>query len=442
MTKSADFEQHLEVACAEVAAVIVGLNSADPTPETVANLVAGTRLLQRHAVGLLVGLGNKAKAHEDSGVGPPAEVVLKDKNSVSDATVQSDRARVRAVNRFPLLGEAVAKGEVIPENLDILARITSRMTPAEIDVLAEQDIKLASAASRLGVDSFRKRVQRYRDKIRKDHGQTAEEMARAETYASVSASRDNQTFRIGGVFDPLQGTAVRSALISEYRRLCDDLGSGHGLTPDNISAQALHDLIVRGAAVEPTADNNQPGVVLHVITDGQTLASGPHENSIMETVDGIPLSPGTLGQLACDCVLERIDSLPDGDVNASRKSRTATASQRAALRALYGCCPISGAPWSQIEIHHVHFSSHGGETELSNLVPISRRWHHLIHDKGWTLEMASDRRLTLYRPEPATFRPQAETRLVSGASGGHLHKTIAPPVPVLYQREADHTLAA
>lgn len=424
MTKSADFEQHLENACEEVAAVIAGLNSADPGVETVAKLVASRRQLQRQTVGLLVSLGTKAKTHEDTGVGPPAEVVMKDKNSVSDATVQRDRARVRAANRFPLVGEAVAEGEVIPENLDVLARITSRMTQAEIDVLAERDTKLASAASRLGVDSFRKRVQRYRDKIRMDYGQTAEEQARAETYPSVSVSRDNQTFRIGGVFDPLQWTAVRSALQLEYRRLCDELGSGHGMSPDNVSAQALHDLIIRGAAAEPTEDNNQPGVVLHVITDGQTLATGPHEHSIIETVDGIPLSPGTLGQLACDCVIERIDSLPDGDVKGSRKSRTATPSQRSALRALYGCCPISGASWSQIEVHQVQFVSDGGETELSNLIPISRRWHHLIHDQGWTLEMAADRTLTLSRPY------------------GTLQRTIAPPVPILYQRETEYPIAA
>jgi hypothetical protein len=88
------------------------------------------------------------------------------------------------------------------------------------------------------------------------------------------------------------------------------------------------------------------------------------------------------------------------------------------LLALYGACAISGASWSQVEIHHVRFHDDGGETTIDNLIPISRRWHHLIHDQGWMLEMEADRTLRLCRPD------------------GSLHRVIAPPTPVVHRRVA------
>jgi hypothetical protein len=423
MARSADLERHTLAASEAVAALIDGLASADPPPDVVARLVGDVRCLQRQLVAAVMGLHSKATAHAAAGVGPPVEVVMRDGSSVSEATVHRDRSRALVAETFPAVGRAVDSAVVFPENLDVLARITGRMTADEVTALAEHDTELAAAASRLNVDSFRKKVQRYRDRIRRDHGQTAEQQAAAEECARVSVSRDKNMHLVLAKLHTMHGTAVSTAHQQEIRRLCDELGSGHGLTYDQISAQALHDLIIRGANTTPTQDNNRPTIILHVITDGQTLASGPHDHSIIETGDGLPVCPETLGQIACDCVIQRVDSLPDAKVNVSRISRTTTAGQKAALRALYDCCPISGAPWSQLEVHHVTFVSQGGKTELSNLIPISRRWHHLIHDEGWTLQMDADRTLSLYRPD------------------GTLHRTIPPPIPVLYKQHT-HALAA
>lgn len=111
-----------------------------------------------------------------------------------------------------------------------------------------------------------------------------------------------------------------------------------------------------------------------------------------------------------------------GDINiaAARASRTATAEQRAALRVLYPVCPLSGALWSAIEVHHVIEWDDGGKTKLSNLVPISSYWHHKIHDSGWKLEMDVDRTLRLYRPD------------------GTLDRTVDPPTSII----RSHVLAA
>ena len=132
------------------------------------------------------------------------------------------------------------------------------------------------------------------------------------------------------------------------------------------------------------------------------METGPHEATVAETEDGTTLDPATVGRLCCDAGLRRLDVLPDANVHVSQTARTATPAQKSALRAMYDGCPISGAPWSQCEVHHTVFYKDSGRTVLSELVPISRRWHHLVHEGGWTLSMDSERTLTLSRPDGTT----------------------------------------
>ena len=58
------------------------------------------------------------------------------------------------------------------------------------------------------VDSFRKNVQRYRDRIRRDHSQTATQQAKAEECARVSVARDKNMHLMLAKFDTMHGTGV------------------------------------------------------------------------------------------------------------------------------------------------------------------------------------------------------------------------------------------
>jgi len=415
--ESATVDQRVQEAHEQLMAAAGLLAHGDVGVDDLEGLVGSIRQVERDCAGLLVAVARLADQ-----AGRSAEVVLADEDSVTPARVAADVARADMADRFPELGDAIRSGSARPDNVDVLARMCERMTDAEIDVLIQSDTVIADAAGRLRTDSFRRKIHRLRDRIRADHGQTAAEQASKETMARVWPARDRNTFRLAAVFDPLHGAAAQQALRHQCRVLAEQLGPDHGLTADQIAAQALVDLMVRGANTDPTHDNTMPVVHLDVLTDGATLTTGPHEHTIAETSDGLPVTPGTIGRLACDCVIRRIETLADGRVNVSRSSRTATSAQRAALRALYPGCAVSGAPWSQVEIHHVVFREHGGPTSLDNLIPLSRRWHHRLHDEGWRLEMDTNRGLRLYRPD------------------GTLHLALPPPTPVLHQ--ADTTLAA
>ncbi|MCP5024915.1 MAG: hypothetical protein GY929_01400, partial [Actinomycetia bacterium] len=53
-----------------------------------------------------------------------------------------------------------------------------------------------------------------------------------------------------------------------------------------------------------------------------------------------------------------------------------------------------------------------GQTNLEDLLPLSNNWHHRVHEGGWTIKMAADRQLELYRPD-----------------GTH-DRTVPPPTPI------------
>jgi hypothetical protein len=46
---------------------------------------------------------------------------------------------------------------------------------------------------------------------------------------------------------------------------------------------------------------------------------------------------------------------------------------------------------------HKHWAD-GGPTTLDNLILLCRRHHRLVHEEGWTLELAQDRELVAIPP--------------------------------------------
>ena len=172
-------------------------------------------------------------------------------------------------------------------------------------------------------------------------------------------------------------------------------------------------------AVDETCDwfdDYDPGATMGIgyIVDAATLAAGPHETSVAQTWQGDDIDPAEVGRLACDtdCYAILYDTLGQ-PTKTGRTRRAATREQRLQLRGLYDRCPIDGTPFGHCDIHHVNQPwEHGGATELDNLLPISRTWHHRIHDRGWQLEMLPDRSLKIWRPD------------------GELHRAIPPPRPI------------
>jgi hypothetical protein len=101
-----------------------------------------------------------------------------------------------------------------------------------------------------------------------------------------------------------------------------------------------------------------------------------------------PLTPGTLGLLGCDAILQAVFLTPSGAVlNLGRTVRTATTAQRRALLARDRGCVVPGctAPLAAVDVHHITYWRHDGRTDLDNLIMLCAHHHAAVHAGIWSL---------------------------------------------------------
>jgi hypothetical protein len=129
-------------------------------------------------------------------------------------------------------------------------------------------------------------------------------------------------------------------------------------------------------------------VVVHV--DAETLAADAHGRCSLG--DGQPLAAETARRLACDASVVELREREDGSVlSLGRKRRTVSPALRRALAARDRGCRFPGCDRTRfVDAHHVEHWARGGETSLENLVLLCRRHHRLVHERGYTLEVAAD----------------------------------------------------
>jgi HNH endonuclease/Domain of unknown function (DUF222) len=169
---------------------------------------------------------------------------------------------------------------------------------------------------------------------------------------------------------------------------------------------------------------------LIALCDLETLRNGLHPNSICETQDGTPLPVEVVRRLACEADIIPVVLGSHGEALAvGRTQRLATPAQRAALGAMHRTCigATCTVPFDACQIHHVIPWEQGGATDLSNLVPLCSRDHHLVHEGGWTLTMTPERVATWTRPDGTTVH--------TGTTIDRAPHGVAPPQP---PRAAEH----
>lgn len=101
-----------------------------------------------------------------------------------------------------------------------------------------------------------------------------------------------------------------------------------------------------------------------------------------------PISPTTLGRLACDAIIDRILLDSNGAVlEMQTLGRLFTAAQRRALAARDGGCAFPGCdrPPSWCDAHHIVFWSRGGPTTVANGILLCGPHHTTIHLGQWTV---------------------------------------------------------
>ncbi len=410
----------------------IAVLQTDPTQldaEAIRRTVAIVHCARRVLDGALVHLADQARRLEADGSAAPAEESMLGHGDIPPQTARHHVRRSELADALPLVGAVIRAGRAIPASVDHLGRAWQRLDDTGRAALVQlADHELASLIARVPPDTFAGSVRRLVRSIEPDDG-LADHQAQvdASTYRVQRCRNGMRRFIVE--LDPIRGDEVEADIDAVARAIRQrhadvDLRTA---TDANLRAEALHALI-RGGALHPTAGNPRP-TGISLLCDQRTVLDGPHGDSVCETVGGDPVPYGLLQRMACDASVTSLligsDARP---FDAGRAHRTATARQKQALRALYPTCPLSGTPFRDCEVHHIDFWEHGGPTDLANLIPISRRWHHLIHDRNWRLEIHPDRSLDLFRPD------------------GRHHRHVDPPIPVTrpinHRRPASVPIAA
>ncbi len=157
------------------------------------------------------------------------------------------------------------------------------------------------------------------------------------------------------------------------------------------------------AGFTPPVGSGVPDIT--VLIDVQTLLTGhTHDGTILDinlNPYGLPIE--TIRRWACTGTITPVITAEDGTrLLLGRETRLANRAQRRALRVLHRTCALCDTPFHHCQIHHIHWYTLDGPTDIENLLPLCDQHHHLFHEGGWTLHLAPDRTLTITKPDGTT----------------------------------------
>lgn len=402
------------------------LCASDPdemSRDEVAALLGEARVLRAWLDSVEVRAARRLRELEASGRAEPAGSMIANAGGHSSRDGHSITEREELCGQMPDVEEALCEGQISAGYVDAMASAARDLPEAgraEFTAMAEQ---LLARASRLSLDAFRRECRQLaRDIADRAAGPGDDEIARLRAASKVTRWFDRQTgmHHTLLVLDPLRDSRLHAAAAAELARLRRAAGSER-LDWDQLKVEALVNSVA-GVTTSTTDDEaavtNGPGPsdgsrrAVDRVPEATLLISydwliGHADHGICETEDGEPLPVATARRLCCDA--EIIPQVLGGNgevLDEGRSRRTASRSQRRALRAMHrGCAhPDCNVGFSSCRIHHVRWWwEHDGPTDIDNLLPLCERHHHLVHEGGWVLTMTPDRVAIWRRPDGAVY---------------------------------------
>ena len=378
--------------------MFASLVHADPATYTLADVVADlhtTRIVQgwidRHQAQVL-SRSNELNVS-------PADVLSRNAG-ISAAEARAKDRRSKALEQAPSFGDALAAGAVSSAHTDALANATARLDQETTALFLEHEASLLAQASHSTPEQFARHCRQLNDRIAHDQGILRSEQQKRETNLRRSICPRTGMYRINAELDPELGHRLFTNIDAEIAAIIARTEPAN-TDRNHLAAHALANLIAGGHQASRPAITE---VVVHI--DLATLIDGLHDNSICEFGDGTIIPLGTARRLACNAAIIPVvlngDSVP---VDIGRQQRLANRDQRRTLRTIYRNCAFAGCDvgFDRCEIHHLKEWTDSGQTDLANLLPICSRHHHLIHEGGWTVQLAPDRNLTIRQPDGELF---------------------------------------
>ena len=135
--------------------------------------------------------------------------------------------------------------------------------------------------------------------------------------------------------------------------------------------------------------------------------------------DGPAISVSTAQMLGCTAALSWILHDRDGGIlRLGRRRRRPNAALRRAARERDKCrCRFPGCESRRVDLHHIVYWSHGGRTDLDNLVSLCKYHHMLVHERGYLIAAGPGGTFAFYRPDGTALPPSPPLPEPAGASG-------------------------
>jgi hypothetical protein len=219
------------------------------------------------------------------------------------------------------------------------------------------------------------------------NGSPVDESARADSDEAVPANPVDESARADNDETALADPVDESA--RAYCRLDPNDQPPFG----SRMAQAFMDMArVALAHIDGPPAAGADRYMLHlIIQDGHT-----------ESLDGTPVSDSVASRIACDAsTVTHLLGAGGEPLALGRKTREWSTPQRRAIMVRDGgLCRFPGCPCSRfVDIHHHHWWSKGGPTDVDNGFLQCSHHHDLIHKGGYIVEGDPNGTLTFYRPD-------------------------------------------
>lgn len=327
--------------------------------------------------------------------------------------------RAEVSEQMPSLHEGLENGKVSSGHLDAIASVRSRLDAETRDDFDSYESDIAAAAATTSVDQFAREL---RDLARTltPAMSDADELDKQRAASNVKRWVD----RVTGMHhthlevDPLRDATLWTAVNDSLATL-KQLDGNAGTPWQQLQVNAVVAAVQGGAIADESAAPTPAAVVdpveeslrriekripeVTVLTDLAVLLDGLHDGGICETDDGIALPVSTVRRLCCDAeIIPAVLGAAGEILDLGRAVRTVNRAQRRALRAMHRTCahPECTVPFSNCKAHHIRWWKRDqGPTDISNLLPLCEKHHHLVHEGRWTLTMTPDRVATWTRPD-------------------------------------------
>ena len=291
---------------------------------------------------------------------------------------------------LPTVAAALVDGEIrVPH----AAAIVDGASLLGTDVIAAAQDALVEAARLDDPTRLRAALRGYGAAVDNTRAVRAAERRDEGRWLHIATTFDGAV-SIQGVFGAEDGAAVKAAVESLSAPVRDD-----SRTAGQRRADALAEICRRQLASGTLPSRSGEPAQITVVTDLATIER--RTGGFGQLPDGEVLHGEAVRRLACDAKITRLIVGPESmPLDVGRAQRTATRAQRQALRVRDDGCRFPGCdrPADWCDVHHVTFWSHGGRTDVDEMISLCRKHHTAVHEGGWQVRTIGPGRFVFTNP--------------------------------------------